>query len=311
MAELLVATWRDGVFAVGEDGYEHELAGRSVRGLTGDGRGGALAIVGGHTLRRRSREGTWSTLATADAELSCCVVSQGAVYVGTEDARVLCLKAKNELLPLDGFENIEGRETWFAGQMLVDGQLMGPPLGVRSIAATSDGVLLANVHVGGIPRSADAGASWRPTIAIDTDVHEVLAHPTRPNIVAAAAAVGLCTSRDGGATWHVQRDGLHAPYCSAVAFVGNDVWVAASEDHFAPRGRIYRRSLEQASPLTAVGGLPEWTGGIVDTHCIGVSGSRVALADQAGNVYASRDQGLSWSIWSQGLPPPSSIHLLP
>jgi hypothetical protein len=34
---------------------------------------------------------------------------------------------------------------------------------------TCDGaVLLVNVHVGGIPRSADGGASWQPTI--DTDV---------------------------------------------------------------------------------------------------------------------------------------------
>jgi hypothetical protein len=308
---ILVATWRDGVFMVGENTHEHELPGRSVRHLTADGRGGALAVVDGTTLQRRSSDGTWATLATLDGALSCCVASGGDVYVGTDDARILRLTPSHELVPLDAFAGVEGRDTWYAGQALVDGKLMGPPLGVRSLSATSDGVLLANVHVGGIPRSTDAGASWQPTIAVDTDVHEVRAHPTRPNVVAAAAAVGLCTSTDGGATWSVERDGLHAAYCSAVAFVGDDVWVAASEGHFAPRGRIYRRSLAPSSLASPVAGLPEWTEGIVDTHCIGVSGSHVALADQGGNVYVSRDAGLSWSAWARHLTAASSVHLLP
>ena len=51
------------------------------------------------------------------------------------------------------------------------------------------------------PASVDGGATWHPTIAVDDDVHQVLAHPTRPEIVVAAASVGLCRSTDGGATW--------------------------------------------------------------------------------------------------------------
>jgi len=66
-------------------------------------------------------------------------------------------------------------------------------------------VLLANVHVGGIPRSVDGGVTWQPTIDIDSDVHEVRAHPKRRGTVVAAAAVGLCTSSDGGATWTVEQ----------------------------------------------------------------------------------------------------------
>ena len=96
---------------------------------------------------------------------------------------------------------------------------MGPPLGIRSMAATCDGAaLLANVHVGGVPRSTDAGLTWRPTIDIDSDIHQVCAHPTRPDIVIAAAAVGLCLSRDAGATWTIEQQGLHADHCSAVAW---------------------------------------------------------------------------------------------
>jgi hypothetical protein len=305
---VLVATWYDGLIVLTESGREHQFAGRSVRGLTPDGRGGALAIVEGNTLRRRSAEGEWSTLATLDCDLSCCVASGDAVYLGTDTAQLFRLDAAQNLARLSGFDRVKGRETWVAGQALVNGQLMGPPLGIRSISAAPDGTLLANVHVGGIPRSTDAGLSWQPTIEIECDVHEVRAHPSRAGVVVAAAAAGLCTSRDGGATWRVQHQGLHARYCSAVAFVGDDVWVAASESHFADKGRIYRRSIEEDGPLSAVlGDLPEWTDGIVDTQCIGVTGSNVAFVDRGGNVYASGDAGLSWSRAAHGLPAPSSV----
>ncbi|HZL55810.1 MAG TPA: hypothetical protein VFC21_01945, partial [Bryobacteraceae bacterium] len=189
------------------------------------------------------------------------------------------------------------------------GKLMGPPLGVRSITATSDGrVLLANVHVGGIPRSADRGATWQPTIGIDSDVHEVRAHPNRPGIVVAAAAVGLCTSRDGGATWEVERRGLHAPHCSAVGFAGDDVLVSAAASPFAPQGAIYRRGVDERCPLVRVaGGLPAWLDGNADTGCIATLGSAVAVADKKGNLYVSADNGRAWSCRADGIPTPSSV----
>jgi hypothetical protein len=307
---VLVATWQDGVFVVSDKAREHEFAGHSVRRLTTDGRSGALAIVDGDTLRRRSADGQWSILASIAGDLSCCVATRAAVYIGTNTARVFRLDADHGLAPLPGFERVKGRETWTAGQALVNGQLMGPPLGVRSITAAPDGTLLANVHVGGIPRSTDGGISWHPTIDVERDVHEVLAHPSRPGVVIAAAAAGLCSSRDGGATWSVRHEGLHARYCSAVAFVGGDAWVAASDGHFASQGRIYRRPIDAEGPLSAiVGDLPEWTDGIVDTHCIGVNGSSVAFADQGGNLYVSADAGHSWSRAAQHLPGPSSVFI--
>jgi hypothetical protein len=305
---VLVATWEDGVVVLSETARDHELVGRSVRCVAADGRGGALAIVDGNTLCRRSVEGEWSTLATVDDDLACCVAYRDSIYVGTNTARVLRLGPDKSLTDLPALQRVKGRETWKAGQALVDGRVMGPPLGVRSISATLDGTFLANVHVGGIPRSTDGGASWHPTIAVDSDVHEVLAHPSRPEIVIAAAAAGLCTSRDGGATWRIQCEGLHARYCSAVAFVGEEIWVAASEHHFASQGRIYRRPIDEDVPLSPVSDdLPDWTDGIVDTRCIGVKGSRVAFADRAGNLYRSRDLGRSWSRAARDIPAPSSV----
>jgi hypothetical protein len=169
-------------------------------------------------------------------------------------------------------------------------------------------VVLANVHVGGIPRSTDGGVTWQPTIEIDSDVHEVCGHPARPNIVIAATGIGLCVSNDSGATWTAEREGLHASYCSAVAFAGDDILVAASVDHFAAQGAIYRRPLDGGGALAPVGGgLPRWTDGIADTACIAARGSAVAVVDRAGNLYVSEDRGGTWSQSAERVPTASSI----
>lgn len=305
---VLVATWGDGLYAVAEATRDQEMAGQSVRALAPDGRGGALAIVGGRSLRRRDPTGLWSTLVVSEIDLACCVAIRDDIYVGTDDARVLRVEAGGRVEQLRSFETVAGRHKWYAGTALINGQLMGPPLGVRSMTATPDGALLANVHVGGIPRSVDGGATWAPTIDVDSDVHEVRAHPIRAGVVMAAAAVGLCISRDGGATWEVEQAGLHAPYCSSIAFAGDDVLVAAAADHFAPQGAIYRRPVDGLGPLVLVGnGLPAWIDGIADTGCIAARGGAAAVCDRGGNLYVSADTGQRWSRRAGGLPTPSSV----
>ena len=306
---VLVATWGDGLFAVSAGTRDHELANHSVRALAPDGHGGALAIIDGRSLRRRAPAGVWSTIATAEFDLACCVTAGGVVYVGTDDARVLRVSAAGEIEQLRGFDGVAGRDTWYAGSAVINGKRVGPPLGIRSITATSDGaVLLANVHVGGIPRSVDGGVTWQPTIAIDSDVHEVRAHPNRPGIVAAATAIGLSTSNDGGATWEVEKAGLHATHCSAVVFAGDDILVSAAAGPFAPQGAIYRRGFDEHGPLVKVaGGLLAWLDRKTDTRCIAAHGSAVAVADMGGNLYVSADTGRTWSRRADGIPTPSSV----
>jgi hypothetical protein len=309
---ILVATWSDGLFSVTGGKRTQEIAGQAVRGLAPDGHGGALAIVGGHELRRRAANGEWTTVAASQLELASCVAAGGVIYVGTEDARMLRLSESGKFDPLAGFDNAEGRDTWYAGSAIINGQRMGPPLGIRSVTATPDGtVLLANVHVGGILRSIDGGRIWQPTIDIHSDVHQVCAHPTNPRIAAAAAAIGLCMSHDAGATWTVEQEGLHAPYCSAVAFSGDDVLVSVATDHFAAQGAIYRRPIGTNGVLAQVeNGLPRWTDGIVDTDCIATKASAIAVVDQAGNLYVSADSGRTWSSGGSGFALPSSVLIM-
>ena len=306
---VLAATWGDGLFVVTGETTHHELARRPVMALASDGQGGALAIVDGHVLYRRTSDGVWNTIATSPLQLTCSVAVGDVIYVGTDDARILRVTANGRIEQLGGFDAVPGRETWYAGSAVINGQRVGPPLGIRSMTATSDGVaLLANVHVGGIPRSTDGGETWQPTIDVGSDVHEVCAHPTYPGVVIAAAAIGLCISRDGGATWTVEQNGLHASYCSAVAFSGNDILVSASADHFATQGAVYRRPIDGHGPLVPVGGgLPRWIEGIADTRCIATRASALAVADRTSNLYVSADAGRTWSRRAEGLPTTSSV----
>jgi hypothetical protein len=307
----LTATWSDGVLAFTGEPHGHELAGRSVRALAPDHDGVPLAVVDGRSVCHRHYDGTWRTIATSHVDLACLAAAGKAVYLGTDDARLLRLTDDGGVAALGGFDDAPGRDGWYAGTALVNGHVVGPPLGVRSMTVTSDGkVLLANVHVGGIPRSIDGGETWEATIEVSSDVHEVRAHPFRPNIVVAAAAVGLCISRDGGLTWSIETDGLHASYCSAVAFAENDILVAASTDHFAGQGALYRRPVDGIRRLERVTGLPEWLDGIVDTHCIAARGSTLAVADKGGDLYESEDAGRSWRRRASGLPPVSSVLVL-
>ena len=64
------------------------------------------------------------------------------IYVGTDYASVLRVSATGEIEQLRGFEQVAGHNQWYAGTALIDDKRVRPPLGVRSITATSDGTVL-------------------------------------------------------------------------------------------------------------------------------------------------------------------------
>ncbi len=134
---MLVATWRDGLFIINGAVLDHERGNQSVRGLTSDAHGGALAIVNGRSLCRRDRDGVWSTIASAQSDLSCCVAVDDTIFVGTDDAGVLRVDRGGALDQLPGFDAVAGRDTWHAGSTVINGERVGPPLGIRSITATA------------------------------------------------------------------------------------------------------------------------------------------------------------------------------
>ncbi len=62
-----------------------------------------------------------------------------------------------------------------------------------------------------------------------------------------------------------------------------------------------------ASLVPVDGGMTSCTRGAVGTLCIATSGSFIAIADKAGNLYLSHDFGRAWSCRNIGLSDPSGV----
>jgi hypothetical protein len=220
--------------------------------------------------------------------------ADGEMLVGTSEARLFRLDGQR-LEPDPSFDRAPGRETWYTP--------WGGPPDTRSLASETSGTLYANVHVGGILRSEDGG-EWEPTIDVDADVHQVIAEG---GMVLAATAYGLATSKDGGGTWDTAADGLHGPYCRAVAVSHGTVLVTASTGPFTERAAVYRRGIGGGKFERCGGGLPEWFPANIDTHCLSASGGRVAVGTDTGDVWVSEDEGLTWRRMAEGLPSIRSV----
>jgi hypothetical protein len=303
LREFLVGT-EEGIR--GADGVA-DLPGASITSLAAD-RWGVWALADGRTLHRRTG-GPWVEVEQVSGPVgrSLLAVEEG-LYVGTAEAGLLQLE-EGELGEVAGFDEVPGRDAWYTP--------WGGPPDTRSLARGADGALFANVHVGGIPRSRDGGRTWQPTIEVDSDVHQVIAHPSDPAMVLAACARGLAESRDGGETWRISAEGLHAPYCRAVALCGPDpsapdtVLVTASTGPRTDRGAVYRRPLEGGAFERAAEGLPEWFGSNVDSHCLASSGGSVLVGAREGRVYGSEDSGRSWEQVLEALPGVSCVLIPP
>lgn len=269
------------------------LEGHHVESFTPGPDGTFVAIIDRHEVWSHGRDGEWTPIARSEATLTAVVAAGDALFAGTDDARVLRLASSGALEALAGFDTVAGRDAWHQ---------VGSPLQVRSMTATADGgAVLANVHVGGIPRSTDGGATWDPTIAVDDDVHQVLAHLTRPEIVVAAASVGLCRSHDRGATWSSSTEGMELAYARGVAIHGDDVLVTVSDGPRATRSTVYRAPVDGGPAERVRNGLPEWLGGNIDTRCIASDGRRAALVDGNGDAWSTSDGLDGWHQIASGL----------
>lgn len=258
------------------------------------GEGGSWAIVSDVELWRTSN-GTWQRAGRLDDPglvLRSILPVPDGVLVGTSRARLFQLRDR-ELVPVAGFDRVSGRDVWYTP--------WGGPPDTRSLTRDADGTVYANVHVGGIVRSRDG--RWEPTIDVDTDVHQVVAHPELPGAVFAATAYGLATSRDGGDSWRIDEEGLHGSYCRAVAIAGDTIVVTASTGPFTRQAAIYRRPVDATGAFVRCEeGLPEWFSSNLDTYCLAAASGVVALGTDDGTIYRSDDAGATWQRIAERLP---------
>lgn len=295
MTRLLIGT-TDGLFELDGDQPSPDLGfgEREATALAADSEE-TWAIADQRSLVRRSGSGAWEEIARSDdLEITSFVRTPNDLFVGTEEAHVLRLR-DGSLVRVEAFDTVEGREKWYTP--------WGGPPAVRSLAVDLAGRFHANVHVGGIPRSTDGGRTWEPTIDVDADIHQVIAHPSEPDVVLAAGAVGLAVSEDGGASWRIERDGLRSTYARAVAVAGDSILVSASDGPRGGHAAVYRTAFGPGSGLEkCTEGLPEWFDGNIDTGWLVASGPTGAFATNDGRVFVSDDAGVTWRQAATGLP---------
>jgi hypothetical protein len=174
------------------------MAGAEIRGLS---RGTTWWALWGDRAVYSSKSGQdWKlTAPVSEGPARCISATPHGIIVGLAGAHLAVVGA----LPLKSFDEITGRDEWYTP--------WGGPPDTRSISFGADATLYVNVHVGGIPRSRDGGRTWEPTIDVDADVHQVLAHRSIPGLVFAATAQGLARSEDGGDSWTFDSAAFSSP----------------------------------------------------------------------------------------------------
>jgi hypothetical protein len=296
--QILVAA-RDGLHTFDEQGQERptQHGGRPVTAVVRD--GPQLWAIVDRAEVWHAPEGEWRQASTLEGADATCIAMTDAIHVGSSGARLFRLVG-GTLEPVSGFDAVEGRDDWYTP--------WGGPPDTRSISEWGENVYV-NVHVGGIVRTTDGGRTWKPTIDIDADVHQVA---TADGLVLAAGARGLSTSTDKGATWSLRSDGLESRYCRAVVICGDQVLVSASSGPRGAHAGIYRAGLTTGRFERCRAGLPEWFDDNIDTYCLDAlnDGSYAAFGTADGRVYGS-DDAVSWVELAMGLPPVHHVLLMP
>ena len=243
----------------------------------------------------------WFHVGTLDGLRGNCLAdTRAGLIVGAAEARLFRVAGAG-LEPVAPFDEAPGRAEWYTP--------WGGPPDIRSISEDGDAVYV-NVHVGGILRSRDHGATWAPTIDIHSDVHRVCTGKGR---VFAASGRGLEVSEDQGDSWTNRDDGLHATYCRGVAVCGDDVLLSASSGPSGGRSAIYRGRLEGGAFERCRDGLPAWFDANIDSYCLDAlpGGELAAIGTEDGRVFASMNHGASWSMVVSNLPKVHCILVLP
>lgn len=263
------------------------------------------AIVDGNQIwRSDAAAGEWKQVASLNGVRGECLADTRAndedgILVGTSHAHLVRI-THDRADTIAAFDHAPERDSWFTP--------WGGPPAVRSITENRTSVFV-NVHVGGVLRSRDQGATWQPTIDIHADVHRVVTGSGR---VYAAGAGGLSVSHDDGESWKLSAAGLHARYCRSVAVCGQTVLLSASEGPGGGRAALYRSDLDGKSFERCRAGLPDWFEGNIDSLCLDSlpDGSFCAFGTESGEVFVSTDQGSTWTKTAEGVPA-TSVLVLP
>lgn len=268
-----------------DDGLHHgsrpaeHLTGRTVTAVAAADPHTAWALVDGTDVVRVAGDAAEEVGRLTDGRGLCLHLHRGTLFVGGADARLWRLDG-GDLVRVAAFDDAPTRPEWSTP--------WGGPPDVFSMASHG-GDLYVSVHVGGILHSDDDGRSWRATIDLHDDVHQVVVDHDG-TVWAATGRRGLARSADKGRTWQYLSAGLHATYLLSVAVTDVGVLVGAQSGHAGADTAVYLFDCDRFEPVT---GLPVPLSGVSPGH-LAASGATAALVADDGTVHLSHDGGRTW-----------------
>jgi photosystem II stability/assembly factor-like uncharacterized protein len=189
--------------------------------------------------------------------------------------------------------------------------------------------LLVAMSTGGVYRSADGGASWAPAnwgieaawmpegqrrIEYGQCVHKVAMHPSRPQRLYAQNHFGVYRSDDGADTWEAIESGLPSNFGFPIVVHPHradtiyNVPLRADMERIPVDGRfaVYRSEDAGNSWQALSNGLPQdayYAAVMRDAMCADAADpAGIYVGTRAGEVFASRDDGDTWSAIATHLP---------
>lgn len=248
----------------------------------------------GHTERS-----LWTSDIAERIKSLCLLATDPAVLIiGTEPPHIFRLsQTENAATRMKAFDQLTCRPTWFTP--------WGGPPAVRSLALAGATRLYANVHVGSIMRSDDAGVSWEPVDDnLEPDVHQVKTTPAAPQRVYANTARGVWVSQDGGDSWEKSPFPHPVEYGLTIAVHPNDpdclLATASEEPDYGRdvRARLFRSDDAGRNWQHIVNGFPAYSPTNIRTHCVAFDAAGIAWAAVEDRLYTSIDRGTHWQmIW--------------
>jgi hypothetical protein len=256
-----------------------------------------VALADSHLMLLSDKGSRLMTTAILDPITSLVILQEDPLHLvlGTEGARLYRITAgRGPADRIASFDALAERAAWHTP--------WGGPPAVRSLAATPDGWLYADIHVGSIMRSPDGGLTWQAAGGdLDMDVHQVAVCPAAPDRVYANTARSVFVSDDRGRSWQHRPINPGAPYGRAIAVhprQPDTILATASDGPHGPdvHGRLYlsRDGGRTWSPIGS--GFPDSTQENIDTFHTALTDEGSGWAVIGRTLYAGRDRPADWHI---------------
>lgn len=299
---------QDGVYRWHEPDGPFEsigLPGRRIRDLAIQPDGAIVAVESGERVwAGRLPDPEWADITPGvDAGPTTVLSRDGDVYLGAEPP-VLYRRDGDAWRVVEPLHERDYVRHWSAPGGLAAVRSLAPHPG-------NDAGLYLDIHVGGIMRTLDGGATWSPASeGLEMDVHQVATHPKRPEAVYAATADGFYYSPDEGDTWERRNHGLDNLYTRGIAIHPEhpDLILLSGSPTPPPGWRrhgkrfaVYRTDNAGRRWHRITHGLPEE----IDTFCLAFSRTHPDHAyagRRDGVLHRSRDAGATWETATEGAP---------